>query len=66
MNVRVVAGDGTVYPVELAWTGLDDRGFQTWEATTVVPIRWREGEDYQLLADEIPARTAISIRGERA
>jgi hypothetical protein len=66
VNVRVMAGDGTVYPVELAYRGMDDRGFALWEATTIIPIRWVEGEDYKLLADEIPPRTSISIRGERA
>lgn len=66
VNVRLVAGDGTVYAVELAWIGFDERGFSTWEATTVVPIHWQEGEDYKLLAEAIPPRTAIRIRGERA
>lgn len=61
VNVRVIAADGTQFPIELAYCGVDDRGMALWESTTAVPVSLEQG--FQLRADCLPARAAIRLRG---
>lgn len=59
VNVRVVGPDGTAYPVELAYIGLDERGFHAWEATALTPLPLSGG--LTVLADELPPRSSVAV-----
>jgi len=56
-NVRAIAPDGTVTPLELVYRGLDD-GIHVWEATA--PVALVPGS--HIAADTLPARTEVRVR----
>jgi hypothetical protein len=63
-NVRIVAQDGTVLPLELVYVGWNGRGHE-WRVTSLLRhdlgIKLLDGDGPRLVADEIPANTYISI-----
>ena len=57
-NVRIQLADGTVLPVELIYTGLDERGLHEWVAVSSFPV---DDVGARVLADKVPPRTSITI-----
>jgi hypothetical protein len=57
-NVRLVAPDGDVYPVELVYQGFVD-GTHEWSA--VIEYGMEIGPEWSLYASVLPAHTSISV-----
>jgi len=58
-NVRLRLADGTAYPLELAYRGLDDEGFHQWEVTENMRDRFAAGMTVE--ADMVPPMTVIVL-----
>lgn len=57
VNVRMIKGDGTVIPCELAYQGRDSEGCYVWAIMTQFNLR--EGD--RLEVEKWPRRTVISM-----
>lgn len=58
-NVRLVAPDGRILPLETVYTGVDEDGLRRWIATVTPDIGDVAG--WALQADVLPARTSVGI-----